>query len=363
MRIFNLQEHSFLRTKGNTTNKLIKGLILLFLIVMILYPKASYEGATTGLLLWFHNVLPNLLPFIIVSNLMIQLNITKQISKVFYPVLGKLFKVSPEACYPIVIGFLSGIPMGAKSTADLLSEDKIKRKEGQFLISMCNNASPMFIIGFISITQLKLPRIKYSLFVIIYGAAIISGLIYRYISQKREDKKITPRLKAASLNPLNQNQESSSHLELHNQKPDHELAISKQNKDMRKNISFEIVDNTIMNGFEVVTKIGGYIILFSIMAQIIKEALPGMVYTKAVLMGLLEITTGINQVCKMPLSDDVKIVLVSVLTSFGGLSGMAQTKSVIGDTRLSIVTYSIVKLMSAFLAFILSLIYVVLLYH
>src|SRR5690606_40807494 len=54
-----------------------------------------------------------------------------------------------------------GIPMGAKSTSDLTAQNKIQISEGNFLISMCNNASPMFIIGYIAISQLKLPRIKY----------------------------------------------------------------------------------------------------------------------------------------------------------------------------------------------------------
>ena len=49
--------------KQVTVNKLMKGFILIFLIIMILYPSASFKGATAGLLLWFHNVLPNLLPF------------------------------------------------------------------------------------------------------------------------------------------------------------------------------------------------------------------------------------------------------------------------------------------------------------
>ena len=123
-------------------NKLIKGMIMLFLIAMLLFPGASFQGAITGLLLWFHNVLPNLLPFIILSNLMVRLNISKKLSKLFYPVLGRIFKISCEGCYPIIIGFLSGIPMGAKTTAHLVSEHRISIKEGQFLIAMSNNAAP-----------------------------------------------------------------------------------------------------------------------------------------------------------------------------------------------------------------------------
>ncbi len=312
---------------------LVKGFVILFLAAMLLFPAASFTGAKSGLLLWFHNVLPNLLPFIILSNLMVRLNITRQISKIFHPILGKLFKISCEGCYPIVIGFLSGIPMGAKSTADLVSENKVSVKEGQFLFSMCNNASPMFIIGYISITQLKVPNINYALFCIIYGSAVISSILYRYLllrSEKGANKGVL------HITSLSSNVTLTPH----------------------KSLSFDLVDNSIMNGFEIVTKIGGYIILFSILSQIIKEIGSEASLIKAVLMGIFEITTGINQICNANMNINTKIVLVSVITSFGGLSGIAQTKSVLGDTRLSITSYIIVKLISAVLSLLLALLYV-----
>ena len=136
-------------------NKLFKGFVLFFFILMFLFPYASYKGASTGLMLWFINVLPSLLPFIIISNLMVQLGIAGKISRILYPLLGRLFKVSPEGCYPILLGFLSGLPMGAKGTADLVATGKISKKEGNFLLSMCNNASPIFIMSFIGINQLR----------------------------------------------------------------------------------------------------------------------------------------------------------------------------------------------------------------
>lgn len=313
-------------------NRLIKGMILLFMIFMLLFPGASFRGASSGLLLWFHNILPNLLPFVILSNLMVRLNITKQISKVFYPVLGRIFRISSEGCYPILFGFLSGIPMGAKATADLINENKISRKEGQFLLSMCNNASPMFILGFISITQLKLPQIKYVLFALIYGSAILSALIFRYFYG---------RLRKENCDELTVNG-----------------SLPKPAGNISKRFSFVIMDSSIMNGFEVVTRIGGYIILFSILAQIMKEILPGTGVIKACVMGIIEITVGVNQICNTDIALGVKIVLVAVLTSFGGFSGIAQTKSVLQGSRLSIGSYIIVKIMNAVITMLLCLLYV-----
>lgn len=314
-------------------NRLLKGMVLLFMIFMLLFPGASFRGASSGLLLWFHNVLPNLLPFIILSNLLVRLNITKKISKIFYPFLGRIFRISCEGCYPVLIGFLSGIPMGAKASADLVLENKISREEGQFLLHMCNNASPMFIIGYIAITQLKLPDMKYILFGILYVSAILSAVLFRYFTGRSSQKTV----RATALPSVMGNHTS--------------INVSSR-------FTFDLLDSSIMNGFEIVTRIGGYIILFSILAQIMKEAGPDMGIFKAFLMGILEITTGISQICSTDANIYVKIVLVAALTSFGGFSGIAQTKSVLQDARLSIGTYIVVKFISAVITALLTLLYV-----
>ncbi len=316
----------------NLKNIMIKAGIVLYLILMLMFPRASFDGASAGLLLWFHHILPNLLPFIIISNLMVRLNITTQISRIFHPLLGRLFGISVDGCYPIVFGFLSGIPMGAKSTADMVLEGKINRSEGQFLLGMCNNASPMFILGYIAITQLKLPHIKYALFVIIYASAILAALIYRAFLYRIRGKGAVLRIAS--------------------------LPVMPNNPSANTRFSFAILDSSIMNGFEVITKVGGYIILFSILAQIISSMGSGYLPVKAVLMGILEITTGISQICKSSLDNNIKIVLVAVITSFGGLSGLAQTKSMLANSGLSVHSYIIVKLLCALITLILTLLYV-----
>lgn len=323
-------------------NKAIKGSILLFFFLIFLFPYASYQGASSGLLLWFLNVLPNLLPFIIISNLMIRLNIAGQISRFLYPVLGRLFRLSHDGCYPLLIGFLSGIPMGAKSSADLVKEKRINREEGNFLLSMCNNASPVFIMNYIAVNQLKLPRFRLPLFLIIYSSSIISALIFRYIGNINKKHAQTKRGIENNL---------ALHATALPARPEHHPSSVR--------FSFDIVDVSIMNGFEVITRIGGYIILFSILAQIVNEIIPAIGLLKASFMGILEITTGINQICKLSAATNVKIVLAAVLTSFGGFSGMAQTKSVLGDSGLSIKSYFLVKIFNAFITLLITLTYVI----
>ena len=128
---------------------------LLFLCLLLVFPKIALIGATRGLLLWFNTILPTLLPFLIISNLIMQFQITDCLTTFLYPTLGKLLRISKAGCYPMIIGMLSGYPVGAKACADLVKNKEISREEGQFLLCFCNNASPMFIISYITFQVIK----------------------------------------------------------------------------------------------------------------------------------------------------------------------------------------------------------------
>lgn len=298
--------------------------ILVFLAFLLLFPTSSLNGAKAGLLLWFNTLLPTLLPFIIVSNLIVRLKITRPLSKVLYPIFHKLFGVSYGGCYPVLMGMLSGMPVGAKSIGDMVSNNSLSTKEGQFLLGFCNNASPMFIMGYIAITQLNMTGIRVPLLIILYTSGVLASILwFRLLSPHKNLIK-------------SQN-----------------LDIELEREDESTKFDFVKLDASIMDGFDVITKVGGYVILFSIAAQIISDINGLAEILKNLLIGFLEITTGINKISQMKLPMELKIAFVTAITAFGGLSGMAQTNSVISNTRLSILTYFKVKVLHMLLAFIL----------
>lgn len=321
--------------KNEKENKrLSKVGIVLFLALILIFPANAYIGAKKGLLLWFNTVLPTLLPFIIMSNLIIRLQITKPLSKFLYPFFHFIFRVSKGGCYPILIGFLSGIPVGAKSVGDLYSNGSIEEEEAQYLLGFCNNSSPMFIIGYIAIAQLNMKELRGPLLFIIYISGILSAFLYFRILKLNKRKKVYV------------SEYSNNFIDV-----------------VEPKFNFTVLDTAIMDGFEVITKVGGYIILFSIPAQIVTSFGSPDNLLKLLSIGLLEITTGINQISMSSLDLNIKIVLITMITSLGGLSGMAQTKSVISNTRLSFGTYFKVKLIHVVIAFLMASFYVRILFH
>lgn len=312
--------------------------IFAFFILLLSFPKEALEGSTNGLLLWFHTVLPTLLPFIILTNFIIKLDAVHIICRFITPVCKKLFHIDSYGCYAMVTGFLCGYPMGAKIIADLLREHKISSGEGNYLLGICNNASPMFLIGYVITQSLNCTQHKVALLLILYG----TPLIYAYFTRPRHGFAQKEPIEIVT---FQQNSISNT------------TSSKKSNKAINNSLTFQLIDDSIMNGFETITRLGGYIILFAIMAKMATARIQTVTILNHLLIGFIEITNGIHSIGSASLPIHQQLPLATAIITLGGLSGLAQTKSMIQGTSLSIIRYMYTKLKIACLSTFATIIY------
>lgn len=293
---------------------------LFFLFLLLLYPDICLQGAKNGLILWFETVLPTLFPFMVVSLFMVKTKVSTIISKACPSFLQRFLGVSREGIYPVLIGMLSGVPVGAKTTVTLYKKGALSASESEYLLCLCNNISPMFLLSFIGDYCLNLGSSRYILLIILYISAYLSAKILR------------PLWKRASGSPVSFSQKSTSRI---------------QDND---NISWiGALNSAIMEALQTLAFVGGYIILFSLLGNVLLSLSAG--YVTGFVTALLEITTGSSYLHTSTLySPAQKIILLSALSSFGGLSGIAQTSSVVTESGLSVIRYSIGKLLQALIA-------------
>ena len=292
-------------------------LIIFFFTLMLCFPGATFAGATNGLLLWFQIILPTLLPFIILSNLLINTNSVYYICRILRPVMQKFFRISDEGCYAILVGFLCGYPLGAKAVADLVKTKRIPLTEGQYLLSFCNNTSPMFIISYIVIQNFKDPSLLFGTLLILFATPILCSFLFRRFYPATYSAKST-------FNPSRR----------------------------KLLINFQTIDSCIMNGFETITKVGGYIILFSIFFSFFTN-LPFQWFFPT-----LEISNGILYIMNLNLPLTHSFPLVLSLTTFGGFCTLAQTYSMIQGTKLSVCPYIIQKLITTLVTSLFAILYI-----
>ncbi|MCB6645110.1 transporter [[Clostridium] scindens] len=296
--------------------------VIALFVLMLLFPQPVFKGASSGLLLWFNVILPTLLPFMIISNLLIGTRAIDAISKVFGPVMCRLFGVTRYGSFAIIAGFLCGYPMGGKVTADLVRKQYITWQEGQYLLSFTNNTSPMFIISYVVWQNLKdTSRTMPALLILILSPILCSFLFRIYY-------RPGARIHSSGCPPL------------------------------PKAAAASLMDSCIMNGFETITKVGGYIMLFSILIALLQKLPLDHFLFSLLLLPSLEMTNGIPLLCASPLSADACFVLSLALTSFGGWCSVAQTRSMVQGTRLPITPYIIEKLITTLVTSLLAYTYI-----
>ena len=117
------------------------GLYLIFLLLR--YPGLSLQYALTGLTLWFEKMIPTLLPFMILSGILISMNLTERFVRLLHPLLHCLYGTTPNGSYTMIMGFLCGFPMGARVAGELRRKGRLSREEAQLLLAFCNNIGPI----------------------------------------------------------------------------------------------------------------------------------------------------------------------------------------------------------------------------
>ena len=293
---------------------------------MLIFPQAVFSGAEEGLLLWFQIIFPTLFPFLVVTSLLLSSGGLNLITRLFGGLFRRIFRVTQNGAFAVLAGFLCGYPMGAKVTADLLRAEKISDREARYLLSFCNNTSPVFIINFIVWKTFGDERLMLPTLLILIGSPVLMSFIFRRIYLKGR-------------HPF----------------PEPSAAL----KEKKTRFDFSVLDSCMMNSFEAIVKVGGYIILFSVLLSLLEE-LSGQHSILMAAAPALEVTNGILLLSSSVSDPGLRYAAVLGLTSFGGLCSAAQTKCMLERTGLSAIPYIIQKLTTAAAASLLSFIYLAL---
>lgn len=123
--------------------------VLFLLAFLFLHPSEALTASKEGLNLWLNTLLPTLLPFLILTGILLHTHCIEAMLSPLRPFWAKIFGLSPCGTYALLLGLLCGYPMGAKIAADLYASGKICRREAHYLLTFCNNASPGFLIAYL----------------------------------------------------------------------------------------------------------------------------------------------------------------------------------------------------------------------
>ena len=194
------------------------------LCYMLIAPCKWNGRCKNGLLLWCDRILPALLPFSIISYILVASdNLSFFFSRILHPVDQKTHSCIAGRCLSAVSGILFGFPLGSKIIGRLSENGQLRSSEAQILLSVCNNISPVFITGYMSTPVYRCDAYMLPAITVHLSAAAFLKLSGCGFSRTASDKK---------------------------------------KWGIRSQITFKIIDAGIMNGFETLLKLCGYIVIF-----------------------------------------------------------------------------------------------------
>lgn len=293
----------------------------IYTVLLILFPTASIGAAKSALKVCADALVPSLFPFFVCSSMLVSSGAADKLSNLLNPLMKPLFGLGGACSLPMIMGYISGFPVGAKTAADLYISGDCTKAEAEKLLSFCNNSGPMFVIGALGSGMLE----SASIGVMLYISHIISSLAVAFI------------MRAVPAYPVGRKKVSQA-----------------------KNCSLgEAFSDAVSSSTLLTLNVCGFVIMFAILISFIENiglfnALSslGIDYElcKSVIYGFTECSGGCNAIAFAFSSSLPCYMLLSSVLSWSGLCVHMQVLGIIRKAKLSPRLYFKGKVLSAIIS-------------
>jgi sporulation integral membrane protein YlbJ len=327
------------------------------IVAFIIHPGIVTEGALQGLSVWREILLPALLPFFVITEWLTGLGFVKLTGVILGPLMRPLFRLPGCAGFVMVFGFLSGYPVAAKLTAELLRNKELTRSEGERLIGIATTADPMFLISAVAIGFLNTPAVASTLIFAHYGASILLAWLLRWRGHRQQSSR-------QNETQFNIIQSAISALRKHRQND--------------RRAGYEIFRDAIANSLRLIFIIGGLVVFFCIYVSLLTSihlmnyfysivyfalsliSVDSQSLAQSVANGVFEVTLGVKLLALTDsIPSTVQIVAICFILSWGGLSVHAQIMSLLHDCNVRYVPFVCYRVLHGLLAACLALMMII----
>ncbi|MED3562015.1 sporulation integral membrane protein YlbJ [Bacillus xiapuensis] len=321
-------------------------LITILAASLISFPKESLEASVRGLKMWWEIVFPSLLPFFIVSEVLIGFGVVKFIGVLLEPLMRPIFRVPGVGGFVWAMGMASGFPAGAKFTARLRQEGQLTQIEAERLVSFTNSSNPLFIFGAVAVGFFHNAKLGIILALAHYLGNICVGIMMRFYGRDKsrhhdeQKRKFIIRTAFSTLH----------HTRLKDNRP-----IGK------------MLGDAVNSSIQTLLMIGGFIILFSVintllyhlhittlLAKLVKMVFSVFSFTENLsipfISGLFELTLGSKLTSQVDAPLLQQTMIVSFILAFSGFSVQAQVASILAQANIRFKPFFIARMIHGVLA-------------
>ena len=329
------------------------GLLALALtLALVVFSEAGYRAALSGLKLFMEVVLPSLLPFFLLSDVLMSLGVVHFLGECFEPIMRPVFNVPGIGSFVFSMGLAAGYPMDAVLTAKFRKQNLCTRVEGERLLAFTNSADPLFIFGAVAVAMFHDPALGAAIAFGHYLGALVVGGLFRFHGRGEED---TVDVRGGRLSGHRKGLLTRAI----------EAAVNAHERDGRSLV--QVLNDAIGESARTLVTIAAFMMLFAVLLRIL-EVTHGIVVldlpvqavlravglpltlTHAAVSGLFEIDLGCAAAAVAHAPLVAKVVMAGAIIAWSGLSVHAQVLSVLSGTDLRIGPYYVARALHAAIA-------------
>lgn len=321
-------------------------LYLLFIVLFIVYAGPCMEASKEAVSVFLFSVLPSLLPFFIVSKLLLDSPFTGKMSRLMGSVMEPVFGVPGAGAAALVPGILCGYPVGAAACADLYGLGLLEKAEAERLSAFSSNAGPFFVVGAVGAAMGRSPGAGVVLLATHIAAGLTVGFFFRYYKASARNFSRSKKNKASTRPTSNARKPKAGRTQVPSKK---EAAFGRK---LATAVSKSVKD---------VLSVGGFIVIFAIIIAILrKTGIPAKVgqllmgsnyeIAEGVICGIVEITSGCSILTKSAHSILKLMPYLAFVLGFGGLSVHAQVISILNSAKLRSLPFIMGKILQGIIA-------------
>ncbi len=305
------------------------------MITFALNAKKYIHVVNDGILLWAGVVLPSLFPYIFLSTLFTKVTSIERFAKPLNKFSKKLFGTSGISFYVLLISFLCGYPIGAKTTAELYERGMISSKEASKISLFCCTSGPVFVLGSVGAVMLNNRLLGGIILLSHLLSSLVLGVCFKRLFTESLPVNPTP------------------------------LRLKKEN-------SNDFLSESVSASVLSILSIGGYVTLSYLFSEMLDslyilspvKAFFSFIFNSKTLgegftFGLIECTKG----AKIIASFNGKLVapLITALISFGGCSIILQCLAFYKKAKIKTAVFLLSRVLQAVLSFFICLLFLSLL--
>ncbi len=288
------------------------------IIYCIIYKSLIFETIYFSMETWIKNIVPSLFPFFIISDILITYNVEKYIPSFITKFFSKLFNVSDKLVSIFFLSMISGFPSSGKYTKKYYDLGLISLSDANHILLFSHFSNPLFILSTVSVMFFNNEKLGLPILISHYLGNIIIGIILRNRA------------------PLKHN--------------------NANNVVKNKNIRFGLIfSKSIISAIDTLLLILGTLTCFLIISTCIIDFLNINLKFSILIKSILEITMGLKSLSLVNISDLLKIVITSMVISFGGLSVHMQILSQVSDTDISYSNFFIARVFHSIISGVIAL--------